>query len=362
MALALLLLLHENARSQSFGVAGASDDEPAELHPSRERQGLRAVRHFRRPAGGTLLFSREASPISTVIDLPNFLCQTLRERDYAVQNFILTPQQFGIPNARVRFYCLVRGTHQTAALRCALTHGRSIQLATPTTNQATLRSSAVSAGPDQAHRIMETIPSTAAGGGTHARTIADYLTPLEDGGDDQYLVPPSFLKSLTRGYRFGTHLPSGKASSVLIVDLCVSSTDIVTPADEESTCFTKNYAKNFKGSGPLFLPECTPSPSKVLLTRHAKRLVRISLIAWRLTSLHRAGADRCLRRGDSPTTQASFLHSPYELSLSPSASAAAPLHVAFDPTHPLTRPETRHGQERSRTCCAFPPTSPSRRA
>lgn len=139
------------------------------------------------------------------------LQETLRERDYAVQNFILTPQQFGIPNARVRFYCL-----------------------------ATLRPSAVSAGPDQAHHILETIPSTAAGGGTHARTIADYLTPLEDGGDDQYLVPPSFLKSLTRGYRF----------------------DIVTPADEESTCFTKNYAKNFKGSGPLFLPECTPSPSK----------------------------------------------------------------------------------------------------
>jgi site-specific DNA-cytosine methylase len=163
-------------------------------------------------------------PISTVIGLTNtlwFLCQTLRERDYAVQNFILTPQQFGIPNARVRFYCLVRGTHQTAALRCALPHGRSIQLATPTTNQATLRSSTVSAGPDQAHHIMETIPSTAAGGGTHARTIADYLTPLEDGGDDQYLVPPSFLKSLTRGYRFGTRLPSGKASFVLIVDLCV---------------------------------------------------------------------------------------------------------------------------------------------
>jgi hypothetical protein len=123
-----------------------------------------------------------------------------------VQNFILTPQQLGIPNARVRFYCLVRGTHQTA-LHCALPHWRSIQLATPTTNQAK-RSSTT--GPDQAHHILETIPSTAAGGGTHARKIADYLTPLEGGGDGQYLVPPSFLKSLTRGYRFGTHLPLGQ--------------------------------------------------------------------------------------------------------------------------------------------------------
>merc|ERR1711879_532315 len=110
------------------------------------------------------------------------------------------------------------------------------------------------ASPDH---IFEAIPSTTAGG-THARTIADYLTPLED-GDDQYLVPPSFLKSLTRGYRF----------------------DIVTPPDEESTCFTKNYAKNFKGSGPLFLPECTPSPSKVLLARHTKWMVHLSLSAWR---------------------------------------------------------------------------------
>jgi len=44
-----------------------------------------------------------------------------------------------------------------------------------------------------------------------------------------------------------------------------TTTDIVTQQDIDSTCFTKGYAKNFKGSGPLFLPTGL-APSKVLRT------------------------------------------------------------------------------------------------
>jgi len=43
--------------------------------------------------------------------------------------------------------------------------------------------------------------------------------------------------------------------------------DIVTPNSEETTCFTKGYAKNFKGSGPLLLP-CSPSPSKTEISAY----------------------------------------------------------------------------------------------
>jgi hypothetical protein len=115
-----------------------------------------------------------------------------------VQNFILTPQQFGIPNARVRFYCLVR-LHALIAL---LPEHHSDRLS----SRQAERSSKALACPDRGF-IAETLPSAAASAGAR-RTIVDYLCEPSEADGDQYLVPSSFLKSLSRGYRFGIPTPS----------------------------------------------------------------------------------------------------------------------------------------------------------
>lgn len=38
----------------------------------------------------------------------NILVKTLQDNDYEYQEFLLTPAQIGIPNSRLRYYCLAR--------------------------------------------------------------------------------------------------------------------------------------------------------------------------------------------------------------------------------------------------------------
>jgi hypothetical protein len=78
--------------------------------------------------------------------------------------------------------------------------------------------------------------------------IGDFLQPNAE-EQKELLVPAKYLKS--KGYRY----------------------DIVKKDSETSTCFTKNYAKNFRGSGPLFLPSSSAAAQSHQAPQHLAYLI-----------------------------------------------------------------------------------------
>ena len=120
------------------------------------------------------------------------MVDVLSKRGYELYQFLLTPTQFGIPNERVRFYCV-----------------------------AVLRDTA-GASPGE---ILASIP-----GSTLPSVCPPLMQYLSVADVSAYHVPEAFLSGCAH-YRF----------------------DMVTPEHCTSSCFTKAYGKNYKGSGPLIL-------------------------------------------------------------------------------------------------------------
>jgi len=148
------------------------------------------------------------------------LCHTLERLNYEIRHFLsigvftcplwffvltisymLSPMDFGIPNERLRYYCLAK--HKPLTFKCFGEDG------------------------NYNNQILMHIPGSNL-----------YKSPIKKIGeflDNSELVPSScelpekFYK--TFGYRF----------------------DLVASGWDHSTCFTKGYGKNFKGSGPILV-------------------------------------------------------------------------------------------------------------
>ncbi|KAL6073847.1 C-5 cytosine-specific DNA methylase, variant 4 [Balamuthia mandrillaris] len=164
-------------------------------------------------------------------DTCQVLTQVLDYCNYAHQHFLLTPTQFGVPNQRLRYYCLAKAMHKGSFYDGA---GQLIE------NLAGL----LPPQPGNDYR-------------GHASTCLPLSSFLEKGSDDQpsscFAVPPSFFRSV--GYRHGWCYCFPLSTSWLFTahsSRCLP-TDIVSPESMTSSCFTKGYGQNFWAAGPLLL-------------------------------------------------------------------------------------------------------------
>ena len=137
------------------------------------------------------------------------MADVLSKRGYEIHQFLLTPTQFGIPNERVRYYCV-----------------------------AILRDASVA----PAGELLTSVP------GSKLSSVCPPLRQyLLETNTSAYSVPEAFLSGCAH-YRF----------------------DMVTPEHCISSCFTKAYGKNYKGSGPLMLISGSHSVSDKLPSKSDK--------------------------------------------------------------------------------------------
>lgn len=138
--------------------------------------------------------------------------------------YMLSPTDFGIPNERLRYYCLAK--RKPLAFK---SFGES-----DTANADS--------------QVLTRIPGSKIYK-QQIKTIGEYLEKAGNSTDidwkhetDEYKLPSKFYK--TFGYRF----------------------DMVTSDMNHSTCFTKGYGKNFKGSGPILLRQNSSARGDTLTT------------------------------------------------------------------------------------------------
>lgn len=150
-----------------------------------------------------------------VSETRKLLMKTLQAMHYRIEEFHLSPDHIGIPNSRMRYFCL-------AALS---TPASSLELSTEDNIPTRLLSSIP--------RSSQVLESDAAPSSTAVRPLKEYLEVHRPGSEEEkaflqrYLVPSSVI--LKSGYSF----------------------DIAFADEARSCCFTKNYGRLVEGAGSV---------------------------------------------------------------------------------------------------------------
>jgi len=205
------------------------------------------------------------------------------ERNYRIETFLLSPQQFGFPNSRERFYlvavrrindavkCIMSGMDFGADASLAGSAGPSSTLLSTGIDQCISPRTALSRGwnVDSAVTLSDdanvydldfTRETTHCPHGIpfrkHMLSVGDFLmenswsttvpksdgdwgtTPMGKYSDDPFIVPDKILQ---------------KRSSVCL--------DVVYPQCQHSACFTKAYSRYFLGTGSVVCPDRKFAPT-----------------------------------------------------------------------------------------------------
>uniref|UniRef100_H3C3B6 tRNA (cytosine(38)-C(5))-methyltransferase n=1 Tax=Tetraodon nigroviridis TaxID=99883 RepID=H3C3B6_TETNG len=167
-----------------------------------------------------------------------YLLRTLRECGYAVQEMLVSPTHFGIPNSRLRYYLLAKLSGQKMRFHL------SPQISDDSTEDPTpappsSSSSSPSPFPPQVcapeyktcpSLLKATLEAQKKKNQNHnlsVKQIQDFLEPQENLNLDQHFLPPKIL------LRYAQLL------------------DIVRPTCRRSICFTKGYGKYVEGTGSV---------------------------------------------------------------------------------------------------------------
>jgi tRNA (cytosine38-C5)-methyltransferase len=219
-----------------------------------------------------------ASPPATVV-LENVVgfesskcCGTLLAalgvRGYTVQQFHLTPTQFGFPNDRPRFYLVATRpagasggggatlVGPSSCLQRALPRARKRKLsAESAAEEAEVDEAAVTLAADEVHRGNVDV---------HLELPRSYdaplagLTPGGDGGGEG----DSGVENSSVGGGQPRWLAKWAVSDDLLAKDAAWCFDIVRPSDSHTACFTSSYGRFVKGTGSvLFVPKDRTSDS-----------------------------------------------------------------------------------------------------
>lgn len=158
------------------------------------------------------------------------LINVLKERSYFYQEFILSPNQFQIPNQRDRYFLIARriAFPEPPASIPRLGHCFRVIPFHPTCVEITYKNGTAEMGTKESHDLWNTLNEK-------CRPLSDFLDPTIVIGTD---LTPHYVRHL--------HLQKSGAHM-----------DIVTPEDKYSCCFTKAYRKYHTGTGSL-LQTATP--------------------------------------------------------------------------------------------------------
>ena len=158
------------------------------------------------------------------------LLLALKERGYFYQEFILSPNQFQIPNQRDRYFLIARRREFPPPPEDTPRIGPCFRMIPfhPTCTNIIYKNGTAEMGTKESHELWNSLNSK-------CRPLRDFLdNPIVLGNDlTPHLVNQSILQ------KSGNHL------------------DIVTPDDRYSCCFTKAYRKYHTGTGSL-LQTATP--------------------------------------------------------------------------------------------------------
>ncbi|KAK8800866.1 hypothetical protein WA588_001697 [Blastocystis sp. NMH] len=158
------------------------------------------------------------------------LLLALKERGYFYQEFILSPNQFQIPNQRDRYFLIARRREFPPPPEDTPRIGPCFRMIPfhPTCTNIIYKNGTAEMGTKESHELWNSLNSK-------CRPLRDFLdNPIVLGNDlTPHLVKQSILQ------KSGNHL------------------DIVTPDDRYSCCFTKAYRKYHTGTGSL-LQTATP--------------------------------------------------------------------------------------------------------
>ncbi|CAI9094507.1 OLC1v1030260C2 [Oldenlandia corymbosa var. corymbosa] len=149
-------------------------------------------------------------------DTHKIMVDMLEENNYILQEFILSPLQFGVPYSRPRYFCLAK--RKPSSFRHLKFNSRLLY----------------SPGPLQGHEDVKINPNDQSGG--YCNEFIQICQPVKDflefkdpdkSSLDHYSVPLSLVE------RWG------------------SAMDIVFPDSKRCCCFTKSYYRFVKGTGSL---------------------------------------------------------------------------------------------------------------
>ena len=152
------------------------------------------------------------------------LLEVLKNQQYSVQEFILSPNQFQIPNQRDRYFLIARKKAFPIPPEDIPRLGPCYRIIPfhPTCVNITYKSGTAEMGTKESHDLWNSL-------NTKCKPLSEFLdSPMQLGTDlTPFLVKQSVLQ------KSGPHL------------------DIVTPNDKYSCCFTKAYRKYHRGTGSL---------------------------------------------------------------------------------------------------------------
>ncbi|CAH2010754.1 unnamed protein product [Acanthoscelides obtectus] len=134
----------------------------------------------------------------------NILVDTLNENGYTFQEFLLTPQQFGIPNSRLRYYCLAKKLPEQFSFKIT----------------------------DMKHSLPVEI---------EAADCFPISTILDDDVNETFYLSDSILQKYCN-----------------IIDICYKHS-------KRSCCFTKAYGRFIEGTGSIFTDKTEEEVEKVYL-------------------------------------------------------------------------------------------------
>uniref|UniRef100_H3BVS5 tRNA (cytosine(38)-C(5))-methyltransferase n=1 Tax=Tetraodon nigroviridis TaxID=99883 RepID=H3BVS5_TETNG len=177
-----------------------------------------------------------------------YLLRTLRECGYAVQEMLVSPTHFGIPNSRLRYYLLAKLSGQKLLWSSA---GVPVSVCSPVRQKIPETTVFCGLQSNPSDRIQEdvvddnpirsvqdlqlsllkaTLEAQKKKNQNHnlsVKQIQDFLEPQENLNLDQHFLPPKIL------LRYAQLL------------------DIVRPTCRRSICFTKGYGKYVEGTGSV---------------------------------------------------------------------------------------------------------------
>ena len=187
----------------------------------------------------------------------SLLVQTLRHRNYEIAEFLLQPNQFGVPNSRLRYFCLARQGYSGFCFDLQ-TIAHDIDVGGYLEQQHTLNeypkylsaktcpSCVQQLFGSSAKRTLEGSWSIAR---DSLRSLNDYVTTLSTKQERKYLIPDVILLRYHAVF------------------------DIVDEQSQQSCCFTKNYGRNIKGAGSFLKANQNCSTQEVY--EQVKRIKRL---------------------------------------------------------------------------------------
>ena len=162
----------------------------------------------------------------------------LQSLEYDVREFLLSPNQFGIPNSRLRYYLLAKR--------------KPLQFA-PLTLEQDAKSESVGDSDSSA--------SSLSGPWTHAESLMKFVLPHRSQHVvDSQASPSESARDSSRQYdaqisSYLLSLSDEELSSLLVPDKILQkyaiATDIVRPTSTHSCCFTKAYGNYALGTGSI---------------------------------------------------------------------------------------------------------------